>query len=232
MLDWFTTIPGMLIICGVVLLVIAVVLFVVGAKQDAPKKEVKPEVKEEPEIKITKSAFNLVLVGRLLDSAKGQIRLINVVSRLHNEGYDLSLTLVGGGADERKIKDEITHNSAENYIFMTGSQSNPYPYIKQADLLVCASYFEGYNLTVAEALILGTPVLSTNCSGPNEILDSGKYGLIVENNEDGLYNGIKDLLDNPEKMQYYKRKAHERLAFFDEEKIVKEILSMLEFLFN
>lgn len=188
-----------------------------------PIKQITVQAEKEPEIQIRKSAFNLVLVGRLLDSAKGQLRLIDVVSRLHNEGYDLSLTLIGDGVDEQKIKDEIKHNSAENYIFMTGSQSNPYPYIKNSDLLVCASYFEGYNLTVAEALILGTPVLSTNCTGPNEILESGKYGMIVENSEDGLYSGIKDLLDNPEKMQYYKRKARERLDFFNEEEIIRKI---------
>ena len=188
-----------------------------------PIKKIIGQSEQEPAIKMTKSKFNIVLVGRLLDSAKGQVRLIDVVSRLHNEGYDLSLTLVGGGVDEQKIKEEIKHNSAENYIFMTGSQYNPYPYIKSSDLLVCVSYFEGYNLTVAEALILGTPVLSTNCAGPNEILDNGKYGLIVDNSEEGLYSGIKDLLDNPEKMQYYKKKARERLDFFNENKIVDKI---------
>lgn len=188
-----------------------------------PIKQITVQAEKEPEIKIRKSKFNLVLVGRLLDSAKGQVRLVKVVCRLYKEGYDLSLTLVGGGVDERKIKDEISNNAAENYIFITGSQSNPYPYIKNSDLLVCASYFEGYNLTVAEALILGTPVLSTNCTGPKEILASGKYGLIVENSEEGLYSGIKDLLDNPEKMQYYKRKARERLDFFNEEKIIRKI---------
>ena len=62
--------------------------------------------------------------------------------------------------------------------------------------MVCASYFEGYNLTVAEALIVGTSVLSTRCAGPCEILDDGKYGLLVENSEAGLYNGIKAFLDS------------------------------------
>ena len=111
---------------------------------------------------------------------------------------------------------------------MTGSQNNPYPYIKNADLLVCASYFEGYNLTVAEALILGVPVLSTDCTGPNEILDRGRYGMIVENSKEGLYRGLKELMDNPEKLDYYKRKAKERLGFFDEEKTIKQITDLFE----
>ena len=93
-------------------------------------------------------------------------------------------------------------------------------------MLVCSSYFEGYNLTVAESLILGTPVLSTNCAGPNEILDNGKYGIIVENSEDGLYFGIKDLLDNSDKLRYYKERTFERLVFFDEGKIVNKIIGL------
>ena len=98
----------------------------------------------------------------------------------------------------------------------------------QADLYVCSSRFEGYNLTVAEALILGVPVLSTDCAGPNEILDNGKYGVIVENSEDGLYSGIKDLLDNSDKLRYYKKRVKERISFFDEETIVRQITELFK----
>ena len=86
-----------------------------------------------------------------------------------------------------------------------------------------ASLYEGYNLTVAEALLLDVPVLSTKCTGPCEILDGGRYGILVENSEEGLYQGIKDLLENPDKLVYYKERAKERKDFFDEEKIVAQI---------
>ncbi len=174
-------------------------------------------------VETKKAKLNLVLVGRLLDSAKGQIRLIDVVSRLHNEGNDLSLTLVGDGPDRKIIEQEIELLKAKDYIYMVGSQSNPYPYIKMADLLICASYFEGYNLTVAEALVLDTPVLSTNCTGPNEILDNGKYGFIVDNSAEGLYNGVKKILQNQSILNDYKNRAKERLDFFNESKILNQI---------
>lgn len=193
-----------------------------------PIKQIIADADKQPEKDFIRSDFNLVLVGRLLDSAKGQIRLIEIVSKLKIEGYDLSLTLVGGGVDEAKIKSVIKAHNAEDFIFMTGNQLNPYPYIKRSDMLICASYFEGYNLTVAEALILGVPVLSTNCTGPNEILDNGKYGIIVENSENGLYVGIKEILDNKDKLLYYKKKAYERLDFFNEEKIVSQIEELFE----
>lgn len=188
-----------------------------------PIDEIRHKAKEKPKIKMKKAALNLVLVGRLLDSVKGQKRLIEVVSRLHKEGADLSLVLVGGGADEKMLQNEIERNDASKYIVMCGNQINPYPYIEQADLLVCASYYEGYNLTVAEALILDTPVLSTDCTGPKEILDYGKYGMIVENSVEGLYKGIKQVSEHPELLLEYKKKAIDRKKFFSEEKILDEI---------
>ena len=123
--------------------------------------------------------------------------------------------------------EEIIYKHANDYITMCGAQKNPYPFIREADMLVCASYFEGYNLTVAEALILGIPVLSTECTGPCEILDYGKYGIIVENSEEGLYKGLKHLCDNPEELHYAKKMAQKRMDFFNEEKILKSIEELL-----
>ena len=193
-----------------------------------PVSRIKALSDEKAEFDIRRGRLHLVIIARLLDEAKGQLRLVNAVSRLHDEGYDISLAIVGGGADEQRIRDRIKHRSASSYITMTGSQRNPYPYIKEADLLVCASYYEGFNLTVAEALILDTPVLSTDCTGPNEILDGGKYGMIVENSGEGLYQGLKTLQDNPDMLREYGEKAKQRRDFFDEEKIFGQITRLFE----
>ena len=170
-----------------------------------------------------KSAFHLVLVARLLDNTKGQCRLVSVVKRLRDEGFDLSLTLVGGGPDEKKIRKAIEDAGLADFVTLAGNQKNPYPYIKEADLLVCASYFEGYNLTVAEALILGVPVLSTRCAGPVEILDGGEYGRIAENTDESLYENLKDLLRHPEELATYRTLASERIAFFDDMETAKKV---------
>lgn len=193
-----------------------------------PVDNIKSKSQEKPAVSIRKGKIHLVLVGRLLDSAKGQKRLIDVIARLHDEGEGISLALVGGGGDEQMLREEIAKKHAEDYITMCGNQMNPYPFIREADLLVCASYFEGYNLTVAEALIIGTPVLSTNCTGPNEILDYGKYGMIVQNSEDGLYQGIKEILNNPEMLKTMRKNAVERQSFFNEERLLKQMIDIFE----
>lgn len=193
-----------------------------------PIAEIKKKAEETPEIQINRHKLNLVLVGRLLDSAKGQKRLIHAILKLNDEGYDIGLTLVGGGPDEVMLKECVKKCHAEKYVTMTGNKKNPYPYIKQADLLVCASYFEGYNLTVAEALIVGTPVLSTKCAGPCEILADGKYGMIVDNSDEGIYLGVKRFARNPELLVEYAMKAKKREDFFKESRILDKIEMILE----
>lgn len=179
-----------------------------------------------PDTIINRSEFHIVIVGRLLDNTKGQSRLINAVAKLRSEGFDISLTIVGSGSDKQMLKEHIHKCDATEYIKIIDGKNNPYPYIAQADLLVCASYFEGYNLTVAEAIVLGVPVLSTECAGPNEILDYGKYGMIVENSEQGLYSGLKKLASSPQLLNEYREKANARMGFFDEEKLIRQITAL------
>jgi len=193
-----------------------------------PVDEIRRLAGEEIPYKYPEKGLNLVHVGRLKDSHKGQRRLIDVISRLHREGCDISLTLVGDGSDRAAIEHAIVHHNAEQYIFTVGSQKNPFPYIAGADMLVCASYYEGFNLTVAEALILGVPVVSTSCTGPCEILDNGRYGMIVENSEVGLYDGIKEFYRSPILQKLYKSRAEQRIDFFSEERIMKKITDLIE----
>lgn len=173
-------------------------------------------------------SFNLVLVGRLKDSHKGQRRLISVVARLNREGRKVTLALVGDGSDREAIERAIDQHHAQDFVYMAGNQRNPYPYVSGADMLICASYYEGFNLTVAEAMILGVPVISTKCTGPCEILDNGKYGLLVENSRKGLYYGIKLMADNPNLVRLYRQKAKKRFEFFSEETILRQIVDLME----
>lgn len=193
-----------------------------------PVEDIQMKGSEEPEVTIPKHIFNVVLVARLADNIKGQRRLIDVAAALQSEGIDIGVTLVGGGSDKELIQRHIAKKRAEDFVYMTGSQRNPYPYIKQADLLVCASYYEGYNLTVAEALILGTPVLSTRCTGPLEILENGKYGMIVENSTEGLSDGLRRIATDSALSAHYRLMSAERRDFFNKDKIIAQIEALFK----
>ena len=183
-------------------------------------------IKKSKEYSIEKrTVFSIVAVGRLV-RAKGFDRLLLAASRLEREGYTFDITIVGDGAERDNLLSIIESEGLSN-ITLTGMLENPYPYIANADLLVCSSLYEGYNLTVAEAIILGTPVLSTDCTGPNEILDHGMYGKIVENSKEGIYNGLRELVESSELLFEYKKKAKARADFFDEGRIRKQIWEVI-----
>lgn len=173
---------------------------------------------------IKKDGFTIVSVGHLIDT-KGYDRLINAVIRLNEEGENVNLWLVGSGKDESALK---ALAEGKDYIKFFGQQLNPYKFMVQADLYVCSSRFEGFNLTVAEALILGRAIMSTDCTGPTEILAGGKYGKICENSEFGIYSSIKELVHDKEKLAEYRLTAKGRGNDFSEEKIINDIIKTIE----
>jgi glycosyltransferase involved in cell wall biosynthesis len=162
-------------------------------------------------------------VGRLIP-AKGYDRLLNVHSKLIKEGIEHDLLLIGEGEERQALAQQCQQLGVTTSVKFLGFQNNPYKYIAAADLYVSSSRAEGLPLVVAEALILGKPVVSTRCSGPVELLDNGNYGLIVENSEEGLYNGMKQLLVNTEERKRYGELSLQRRSFFD----IKQILGQIE----
>ena len=93
---------------------------------------------------------------------------------------------------------------------------------------MCSSRREGFSTAVTEALIVGTPVVSTNCSGAYELLgDNNEYGIVTENDEDALYDGIKKMLTEENLLQHYKEQAIVRGRRFSTEKTVKAVEDML-----
>lgn len=110
---------------------------------------------------------------------------------------------------------------------LLGFKKNPYKYTKNANLFVCSSRAEGYSLALAEAMILGLPVLSTSCGGTKEILAAGKYGFLVGNSEDDIYNGIKTLLLNGQKLEYLKKMSVLRSQDFKIESALGQIEKLI-----
>ena len=116
----------------------------------------------------------------------------------------------------------------ERMVFFTGFKINPYPYVRAADLYICSSLLEGLNTAMSEAIILNKPVISTKVSGATEVLgENNEYGLVVENNEEALYNGMKKMMTNPKLLEHYRQKSCERAAFFDPINTVKAVENMI-----
>lgn len=153
-----------------------------------------------------KSKVNLISVGRIVQM-KAYPRLVKQMVKLQNEGLlkDVVLYIVGDGEEEEKINKIIKENKLENNVKLLGYKENPYPYIAQADMLLLSSYYEGLGLVLIEANILGVPCFATRFANVDNTLDNGKYGLVVENSESGIYNGLKSILENKETINNYKQ---------------------------
>lgn len=180
------------------------------------------------DICINQEKFNLVSVGRFTKQ-KGYKRLLSIIKKLKNDKIDFHLYLLGKGEEERDYKNYIEENELEDYITIIGFRDNPYKYIAKCDLFVCSSYEEGYSTAVTESLILQVPVITTLCSGMQEILGyQNEYGIITENNEESLYEALHDYLTNKEIQDFYKRQAINRSDYFKLNHTLKEIENLLD----
>lgn len=171
-------------------------------------------------------------VGRLVKE-KAYDRLINVAARLKKEGFDFNLVIVGDGEKRDELRKQVENLNASDYIRFTGYDANPYKYLRQSDIFVCSSYTEGLSTALTEAIILGLPCVSTNVSGAKEILgENNEYGIVTENSEQGIYEGIRKMLEDENIRRHYSQKATERSAFFNTENTVKQAEDLFKSLIN
>ena len=133
-------------------------------------------------------------VGRFTHE-KGFLRLIGVVNRLNEAGYIFHLWLIGNGPEMVDIKEEINKLGIKN-VNLLGEQDNPHAYTAKSDLFICSSYSEGYSTACTEAIMLGVPVISTDVPGAREIVEESNVGMVVRNDDDALYEGLKRILDD------------------------------------
>lgn len=148
--------------------------------------------------------LHFVTVARLSLDQKRQDRIIEVCGRLKKDGFaNFDWYLVGGG-DIETLKKMANEHDVMDIIHFEGLQTNPYPYMLNADAFVLTSLYEGYGMTIKEAQILDCPTLVTNFGPAHEAVEDGKQGLICDNSTEGVYNMIKAVLQKPETLNEYR----------------------------
>ena len=96
-------------------------------------------------------------------------------------------------------------------------------------MFLCASLSEGFSTAATEALILGVPVVTVEVSGMKEMLgDNNEYGIVTENDEEALYEGIKRMITSDGMLEDYANRAKERGKSFSTEKTVRAVEKMFE----
>lgn len=137
----------------------------------------------------------IATVGRMVQ-LKGYDLAVDAANQLKEQKIKFKWYFVGDGPEKEKIVKKLNEYGLENKVILTGSKSNPYPYIQNADIYVQTSRQEGYCLTLAEARILNKPIVTTNFDVVHEQIVDGENGLIVDIDANSIAEGIIKLLNN------------------------------------
>jgi glycosyltransferase involved in cell wall biosynthesis len=170
--------------------------------------------------------FTIVSVGRLTLQKKPE-RFIRLAARLKSEGIKVLFQILGDGELKNDLKLRTSKLGLDDCINFEGYVSNPYPYIKNADLLLLCSGFEGFGLVVCEAMVLGVPVVSTKTAGPIEILDENRYGLLCDHDDQSIYEAVKKMIDEESLRLHYQKVGYTRALDFSVENTIKQFEALI-----
>jgi glycosyltransferase involved in cell wall biosynthesis len=167
----------------------------------------------ERKVKTTGKIRKLIAVGRV-EWEKNFPLLIDAVVELIDEGFNLKLTIVGGGSLENRLKRLIGSLDKEKQIRITGfaSKSQVRKQLHDSDLFVLSSYYEGWAMVVMEALAAGLPVVMTNVGNAGELVVNKEAGLVVASDDKKtLKKAIAWAIDNPKRMYEMAKKGQKKV---------------------
>lgn len=178
------------------------------------------EILRKSQEKITdckkEDTFTFLNVGRHTEQDKKLTRLIEVAKKLNEDNLNFRILLVGSGNRTQEYKEKIKEYKLENRVIFLGKKQNPYPYFKIADSLILTSEYEGFPVVYLEAMILNTPIITTDVSDSIKIIQD-KYGVVTRKDIDSIYEAMKKAIINgiaqKEKFDYkkYNQEIDEKL---------------------
>lgn len=159
---------------------------------------------------------------------KGFDRLLKVHKKLLDEGFKHQIKIIGDGYDFENIKNLKNELGVSETATLLGFTDNPYPHFKASDFYILSSRYEGFPTVLFEAITLKKRTIATDVSGVREMLKDGKLGFITENSEDGIYDGMKKALMNPESFETYDENLKEYQMPFNLKNSVEAIVKIID----
>jgi len=187
-------------------------------------KEILKKAQLPVEIEFPDKQTNFISVGRL-DYSKNYEMLLKNAKKLKDEGFEFKIYIIGDGEERENLERLIKEYLMEEVFILCGRKDNPYPYIKNADMFLLSSRYEGLPTVVIEALILHVPCLSTDVAGVRQLLNN-KIGIVTRNDETDFYLKLKEVLLNDGKI--LKLKENLKDYEYDNISILKQINELFE----
>jgi glycosyltransferase involved in cell wall biosynthesis len=173
----------------------------------------------------------IVSVARLDERQKDHRTLLKAYAALRTRCRAVGdLVLLGDGPDRAALERFAVELGLERSVRFVGFCSNPFPYIQAAQVLVLSSRYEGFGMVLSEAMALGTPVLSSDCpTGPSDLLDGGKAGLLVAvGDADGMADALQVLLTDHVLREAITRRAAAKVETFSPNNANKRMLALVQ----
>lgn len=165
----------------------------------------------------------ILAIGRLAPQKNFPLLIKSIaIVRKH---MPVKLHILGNGSERRNLENMINELELSEVVFLRGYSDQPEKWLRQSDLFVLSSSWEGFGLVIVEALAMGVTVVATDCpSGPAEILENGKYGYLVPiNDPEKMAEAILYALKNPRDPELLKKRAED----FSIPRITKQYLNVI-----
>jgi glycosyltransferase involved in cell wall biosynthesis len=138
----------------------------------------------------------ITCIGRLHYQKNFELA-IKTVDELLKTGEDVFLKIVGDGPDKAKLESFAKSTLPKGSYAFKGFCKDVYKELSTTDLLLITSRWEGFGIVLVEALLMGVNIVSTDCTGPSEILDNGQFGLITKHDSKLLAESVRRIRKNP-----------------------------------
>ena len=171
------------------------------------------------------SPYHVVAVGRL-EAVKDYATLIDAAALLDDPR--IAFTILGEGSEHAALQKRIDDRPSRTQVTLAGHIDNPFPVIAGAGAFALTSVRESFGNVLVEALCLGVPVISTDCPhGPAEILDAGRYGLLVPvGDAEALAEAVRRLAYDGEMREKLAAQGPERADAFSLERHCRNVIDL------
>jgi len=180
---------------------------------------------EEPGFDDGFAGVRLVTVGRLTYQ-KGYDVAVEATARMVRDGYPIRWYVFGDGPEKARLERLIDRFGVGDRFLLMGAVDNPYPFMRQADIYVHATRFEGKSIAIEEAQILGKTIAASDCTGNTEQIVSGADGVLFPLSAQNLAKNLEYLIDHPEFREELARHVREKRFHYPED--LEHLLELME----
>jgi len=182
---------------------------------------------EKYEHKFAVDKINIVSVGGLTNQ-KGWDFATDAAKKLKQQGHSINWYVLGDGIKRTELEEQIKRNNVQDCFFLLGTIPNPYPYIKDCDIYVQTSRFEGLGRTIIEASLLNKPIVTTNFPTAYGIIEHEKTGLICEMNADSIAESVERLINDKKLADSFVDNLKQQDKEKDKKNTLKQIYELFE----